>query len=153
MTRHPLSTRTPLGKVRGLGSAKAGTTEFWHQRLTGIGLVPLTIAFVWILASLVGKDYNTVRMTVGYPLVGIIFLLFVLAGVYHMQIGMRVIIEDYVHVAGLPAPMRSCASPLCESGRSQGQGSACQPPTTGQRLPPSTASPIPSRTIPSTSSS
>jgi succinate dehydrogenase / fumarate reductase membrane anchor subunit len=101
MAAHPLSTRTALGRVRGLGSAKSGTTAFWHQRLTGLALVALSIAFIWIAVAVSGKDYNTVRTIVASPLVGILIVLFVLSGVYHMQIGMQVIIEDYVHTEAL----------------------------------------------------
>ena len=93
--------RTPLGKVRGLGSARSGTRSFWHQRLTSLALVPLTIAFVWIVISVVGKDYNTVRGIVANPAVAILLLLFILASVYHMQIGVQVIVEDYVHTEGI----------------------------------------------------
>ena len=89
--------RTPIAEVRHLGSAKSGTKHAWHMRITSAALVPLTIAFVWIVLTLVGKDYNTVRMTLGAPLPAIIMLLFLLASVYHMKLGMQTIIEDYVH--------------------------------------------------------
>lgn len=99
---HPLqSMRTPLGKVRGLGSAKSGTGAFWHERLTGLALVPLTIAFVWIVISTLGKDYNTVRSMVARPVVAVPLLLFILNSVYHMQLGMQVIVEDYVHTESI----------------------------------------------------
>jgi succinate dehydrogenase / fumarate reductase membrane anchor subunit len=94
---HPTSFRTPLARIRGLGSAKAGTHAFWHQRVTSVALVPLAIAFVWIVISTVGKDYNSVHATIANPPVAILIAAFVLASVYHMQIGMRVIVEDYVH--------------------------------------------------------
>jgi succinate dehydrogenase / fumarate reductase membrane anchor subunit len=89
--------RTPIAEVRHLGSAKSGTKHAWHMRITSAALVPLTIAFVWIVLTLVGKDYNTVRATLGAPLPAIIMLLFLLASVYHMKLGMQTIIEDYVH--------------------------------------------------------
>jgi succinate dehydrogenase / fumarate reductase membrane anchor subunit len=93
----PSSLRTDLAKVRFFGSARSGTTDSWRMRLTSAALVPLTIGFVWIVLTLVGKDYNGVRRELGSPLPAIVFLLFILAGVYHMQLGMRSIIEDYVH--------------------------------------------------------
>jgi succinate dehydrogenase / fumarate reductase membrane anchor subunit len=97
MANDPKSMRTSLRQVRFLGSAKSGTHHAWHMRLTSFALVPLTVAFVWLMLSLVGKDYNAVRMALGTPLIAIVMLLFVLAGIYHMMLGMQTIIEDYVH--------------------------------------------------------
>lgn len=89
--------RTPLGRVRGLGSAKSGTQHFWHQRLTAIANIPLTIGFVIILISLLGRGHATVTQTLANPLVGIVMFLFVASATYHMKLGMQTIIEDYVH--------------------------------------------------------
>lgn len=91
------SMRTQLARVRGLGSARSGTQHFWHQRLTGVALAPLAVTFVWIVLSVIGRDYNTVHAMVANPLVAILLAAFILAGVYHMQIGMQVILEDYIH--------------------------------------------------------
>ena len=90
------SLRTPLGKVRYLGAARSGVKDSWFMRLTSAALIPLTIVFVWLLLSLVAKDYNAVRAELGHPLPAIIVMLFVLTGVYHMELGMRSIIADYV---------------------------------------------------------
>ena len=90
------SLRTPLGRVRYLGAARSGMREDWLMRLTSAALIPLTIVFVWLLLSLVAKDYNAVRAELGHPLPAIIMMLFVLAGVYHMQLGMRSVIVDYI---------------------------------------------------------
>ena len=89
--------RTPLARVRGLGSARSGTGHFWHQRLTALANVPLTIAFVLILMSLLGRSHAAVVQILGSPLVGILMLLFIGSATYHMKLGMQVIIEDYVH--------------------------------------------------------
>jgi succinate dehydrogenase / fumarate reductase membrane anchor subunit len=88
---------TPLGRVRGLGAARSGTEHFWRQRLTAVANVPLTIAFVFIAVSLLGRNYAAVVQILGSPLVAIIMLLFVASITVHMRIGMQVIIEDYVH--------------------------------------------------------
>jgi succinate dehydrogenase / fumarate reductase membrane anchor subunit len=88
---------TPLARVRGLGAAKAGTEHFWRQRLTAVANVPLTIGFVVIMVSLLGRNHAAVQQILGSPVVAIIMLLFVLSIVVHMRIGMQVIIEDYVH--------------------------------------------------------
>jgi succinate dehydrogenase / fumarate reductase, membrane anchor subunit len=88
---------TPLGRVRGLGAAKSGTGHFWRQRLTAVANVPLTIAFVFIVVALLGRNHAAVVQILGSPLVAVIMLLFIVSITTHMRIGMQVIIEDYVH--------------------------------------------------------
>ena len=88
---------TPLAHVRGLGAAKSGTEHFWRQRLTAVANVPLTIAFVFIVVGLLGRNHAAVVQILGSPLVAVIMLLFILSITTHMRIGMQVIIEDYVH--------------------------------------------------------
>jgi succinate dehydrogenase / fumarate reductase membrane anchor subunit len=88
---------TPLARVRGLGSAKSGTEPFWRQRLTAVANVPLSIAFVFIVIGLLGRNHAAVVQILGSPLVAVIMLLFILSITIHMRIGMQVIIEDYVH--------------------------------------------------------
>jgi succinate dehydrogenase / fumarate reductase, membrane anchor subunit len=89
--------RTPLSRVRNLGSAHSGTMHFWHQRLTSVALIPLTIAFVFILMGLLGRNHAAALQILGSPLIAIIMLLFIGTTVYHMWLGMQVIIEDYIH--------------------------------------------------------
>ena len=93
--------RTPLGKVRGLGSAKEGTSHFWYQRMTAVALVPLVLFFIGLVISLNGASFAEVRAALSHPLTAIVMALFVLTGVYHMRLGMQVIIEDYVHGEGM----------------------------------------------------
>ncbi len=97
----PSGIRTPLARVRGLGSAKSGTDHFWAQRLTSIALVPLTFAAIVIVIALVGRNHAAVVQILGSPLVAIVMLLFICATTYHMQLGLQSVLEDYVHGKGL----------------------------------------------------
>ena len=92
-----MSMRTPLGRVRGHGSARSGTAHFWWQRVTSVALIPLTIGVIAIIFSLLGRNHAAVIQILASPLVGIIMLLFIGTSAYHMKLGMQVIIEDYVH--------------------------------------------------------
>ena len=96
----PAGLRTPLARVRGLGSAKAGTEHFFRQRLTAVANIPLVIAFIVILISVIGRNQAAAVQILGSPLVAIVMLLFIVSVTYHMRIGMQVIIEDYVHGDG-----------------------------------------------------
>jgi succinate dehydrogenase / fumarate reductase membrane anchor subunit len=93
----PHSIRTPLARVRHLGSAHNGTGHFWHQRLTSVAGIPLTIAAIVIVMSLLGRNHAAVVQILGSSFVAVTMLLFVCTSVYHMWLGMKVIIEDYVH--------------------------------------------------------
>ncbi len=97
--------RTPIARARGLGSAKSGTEHFWRERLTAVANVPLTIAFIVIVFSLLGRNHAGVLQILGSPLVACIMLLFIASSVYHMKLGMQVIIEDYVHQEGSKAAL------------------------------------------------
>jgi succinate dehydrogenase / fumarate reductase membrane anchor subunit len=92
-----MNLRTPLGRVRGLGSARTGTEEFWLQRMTAIASIPLTIAGLSLVISLTGRSYPAVKQILGSPLVAVLMILFILANVIHMKIGVQVVIEDYVY--------------------------------------------------------
>jgi len=93
----PTHIRTPLARVLGRGAAKSGTGHFWHQRLTAIANIPLTILVVIILITLLGRNQAAAAQILGSPAVAIIMLLFIVSITMHMKIGMQVIIEDYVH--------------------------------------------------------
>ena len=92
--------RTPLGKVRGLGSAKEGTDHFWKQRLTAVANVPLIVFFVWLVVSLNGASHSEVATTLSSPLVALVLLAVIFSVCLHMKLGMQVVIEDYVHGEG-----------------------------------------------------
>ncbi len=91
------SLRTPLAKARGLGSAKDGTHHFWVQRLTAVALIPLTVWFALSLASLATAGQAEVVTWMKSPLSATLMLSFIMAGFWHMKLGLQVVIEDYVH--------------------------------------------------------
>lgn len=93
--------RTPLSRVRGLGSAKSGTGHFWLQRMTAVANAVLVIAFLSVVVSLFGRSHLQAVALLSHPLVAILMLLFTVSAAVHMRIGMQVIIEDYVHHEGL----------------------------------------------------
>jgi succinate dehydrogenase / fumarate reductase, membrane anchor subunit len=88
--------RTPLGRVRFLGAAHNGTGEAWFMHVTSLALIPLTLYFVWLVLDLLHMDYNGVREELGRPIPAILLLAFIIAGIVHMELGMRSIIVDYV---------------------------------------------------------
>lgn len=89
--------RTPLGKVRGLGSSGKGTGDFIAMRVTSVALLVLLALFVLLIVVLAGQPYATVRATLGSPLWAIVLIAGIVLTTVHMRIGMQVIIEDYVH--------------------------------------------------------
>lgn len=96
MADHPDDLRTPLGRVRFLGPARAGTADAWIVHVTSLALVPLSLGFVWLVLDLLGKDYNGVRAELANPIPAILLLAFIVAGIVHMELGMRSIILDYI---------------------------------------------------------
>ena len=96
-----MSRRSALGRVRGLGSAKEGTSHWWSQRLTALALVPLSLWFMISLAALAGADHATVVSWIASPMVAGLLILLVTATFYHAYLGLQVVIEDYVHGEGM----------------------------------------------------
>ena len=92
--------RTPLARARGLGSARAGVHHWWAQRLTAIALVPLVVWFAISLVMMSGADYGAVRAWIGSPVVMVLLILTIAIGLHHGQLGLQVVIEDYVHGDG-----------------------------------------------------
>ena len=93
----PTHMRTPMRRVRGLGAAHSGTGLFWHQRVTSVAGIPLTIGLLLIITALLGRNHAAVVQILGSPIVAIILLLFIVNTAYHMWIGMQELILDYVH--------------------------------------------------------
>jgi succinate dehydrogenase / fumarate reductase membrane anchor subunit len=89
--------RTPLGIIRGLGAAHEGTDIFWVQRLTSIASIPLTIFLVGSCLYLVGTDYDAARAYISSVLVAPTLILVVIVFIWHMYIGMKEILMEYVH--------------------------------------------------------
>ena len=91
------SMRTPMARVRNLGASHSGTSDFWRQRLTAVAMVILILPVIVVVMMLLGRNQAGAKEILGLPLVAIIMLLFIVASVWHMKIGMQVVIEDYVH--------------------------------------------------------
>lgn len=96
-----MSLRNPLADARGLGSAKDGTTHWWAQRVSAIALVPLVLYVLYLLVSLAGADYATVRLTIAQPFNAVLLILFIGTAFWHARLGLQVVIEDYFHVRWL----------------------------------------------------
>ncbi|GIK97418.1 MAG: succinate dehydrogenase, hydrophobic membrane anchor protein [Alphaproteobacteria bacterium] len=100
MSRRADDFRSVSARVRGLGSAKEGVQHWWLQRLSALALIPLSL---WLVASLVaqlGADHAVVLAWIGEPVTVALLLLTIFATFYHAQLGLQVVIEDYVHREG-----------------------------------------------------
>lgn len=93
--------RTPLGKARGLGAAKMGVGDWWAQRLTAVALIPLSLWFVWFLTRLLKFSHAELVAWLARPGNTILLIAYLGAAFYHARLGLKVIIEDYVHVRWL----------------------------------------------------
>jgi succinate dehydrogenase / fumarate reductase membrane anchor subunit len=89
--------RSPLGRARGLGSARAGSHHWWAQRLTALALVPLTLWFIFSVIHLAGASHQVVIDWLSAPLTLGLMLALIVATFHHLQLGVQVVIEDYVH--------------------------------------------------------
>lgn len=108
--------RTPLKDVRGLGSAKEGTHHFIVQRLTAIALIPLTCWFLYFVVALMHADYLTATDAVAKPWNAMLLIAFLVAMFWHAQLGMQVVIEDYVHSHGLALTAQIAVRFICILG-------------------------------------
>ena len=96
-----MSLRSPLARVRHLGSAKDGTQHFWMQRVSAVALVPLSLWFVVGVIAHLGADAGQMKAWMASPVSAALMIAFVAATYYHGQLGLQVVIEDYVHDEGL----------------------------------------------------
>jgi succinate dehydrogenase / fumarate reductase, membrane anchor subunit len=92
--------QTPLKRVRGLGSSKSGTHHFIVQRVTALALIPLVLWIIWLALALIHADYAHARSLVHQPINALLLIAFVVAAFWHAQLGLQVVIEDYVHGDG-----------------------------------------------------
>ena len=93
--------RSPLGRARGLGSAKAGAAHWWAQRLTSLALVPLTLWFLCAAIRMLGATRDDVVLWMAGPLPIVLMIALVIATFHHLQAGIQVVIEDYVENGAL----------------------------------------------------
>jgi succinate dehydrogenase / fumarate reductase membrane anchor subunit len=96
-TGHVTVMRSQLAQVRGLGSARSGVHHWWVQRLTAIALVPLSLWFVYAVLALKNQPQPVVAHWIGLPINTVLLISLVVASFHHMQLGLQVVIEDYVH--------------------------------------------------------
>ena len=107
-----MSLRSSLGLVRGLGAARSGTHHWWMQRLTAIALIPLSLWFVSAVVCVADADYGTAVMWLKSPLTATLLVLLIAGVFYHTQLGLQVVIEDYVH----QEPVKLAAQVLVKFG-------------------------------------
>ena len=93
--------RTPLSNALGLGSAGTGVSHWWWQRLTALALIPLVLWFCFSVAMLGATDHTTLTAWISSPLVTVLLIVSIPALLYHLALGMQVIVEDYVHIEWL----------------------------------------------------
>jgi succinate dehydrogenase / fumarate reductase membrane anchor subunit len=96
-----MSYRSPLGRARGLGSAREGAGHWWAQRLTAVALVPLCLWFVIGLVGMIGQEHEAVVEWISEPITAGLLVVLIVAAFHHAQLGLQVVIEDYVHHEGL----------------------------------------------------
>lgn len=96
-----MSLRSPISRVTGLGAAKDGASHWWSQRVTSVALLPLGLWFVATLVRMPTFSYELVVTWIAVPLNAVLLLLLIATLVYHSQLGVQVVVEDYVHHHGL----------------------------------------------------
>ena len=108
--------RHPLATAKGLGSAKAGSHHWIVQRLTAVALVPLSLWFLFCVAGTVGTQYAEARGLIAQPLEASLLAAFVVALFYHAQLGLQVVVEDYIHTKWLEVALQVAIKLACVFG-------------------------------------
>lgn len=96
-----MSLQLPLAKVKGMGASGEGSRHWWHQRLSALVLIPLTIWFLFSIVDHLGESRQMVLQWIAHPLTAICLIVYSMSMLYHAQLGIQVVIEDYVHRRGL----------------------------------------------------
>ena len=107
------SLRTPLKRAVGLGSAKHGVHHFMLQRMTAVALIPLALWFIWIALSMIRLDFAGAHALIANPFNAVLMIAFVVSVFWHAQLGIQVVLEDYVHSAGLQLALQLAVKFLC----------------------------------------
>ena len=91
---------TPLHRVQGLGASHSGTGHFWRQRITAVALVPLGLWFTYAVLGLIGTNEVTILSFLAHPWNALLMAAFAATMLYHMSLGLQVVVDDYIHTAG-----------------------------------------------------
>ena len=108
--------RTPMKIARGLGSAKSGAHHFMVQRITAVALAALGLWFVWIALEMLRMDYAAAHALIAKPYNAVLMISFAIAAFWHAQLGLQVVIEDYVHARGLEITLQIGVKFVCFLG-------------------------------------
>ena len=92
---------TPLHKVQGLGAAHSGTSHFWRQRITAVALVPLGLWFTYAILGLIGTNEVAILSFLAHPWNALLMAAFAATMLYHMSLGLQVVVDDYIHSTGM----------------------------------------------------
>ena len=95
------SAQTPLHKVQGMGSSHSGTGHFWHERVTAVALIPLSLWFLYVMLGLAGTSEVTALQFLAHPLNALLMGAFVCFSLWHSYLGLQVVVDDYVHTPGM----------------------------------------------------
>ena len=105
--------RSQLGRVRGLGAARAGVEHWWRERITAIALVPLSVWFVVSVLSMLGADQGMVAAWAGHPVNAVLLLALIVMTFHHTALGLQVVYEDYIDNAGLRTAVTLATNGAC----------------------------------------